>query len=76
MNALWEGFTALHDLKFKSGELTLLLLHAGDIREVGSNPGSGRSPGGGHGNPLQWRIPWTEEPDVLWSLGSQRVGHD
>ena len=76
MNALWEGFTALHDLRFKSGELTLLLLHAGDVREAGSNPGSGRSAGGGHGNPLQWRIPWTEEHDGLWSLGSQRVRHD
>ena len=27
---------------------------AGDVREVGSIPGSGRSPGGGHGNPLQY----------------------
>ena len=26
---------------------------AGDIRDQGSIPGSGRSPGGGHGNPLQ-----------------------
>ena len=26
----------------------------GDIRNVGSIPGSGRSPGGGHGNPLQY----------------------
>ena len=26
----------------------------GDIRDVGSVPGSGRSPGGGHGNPLQF----------------------
>ena len=26
---------------------------AGDIRDLGSIPGSGRSPGGGHGNPLQ-----------------------
>ena len=40
--------------------------------------GSGRSPGGGHGNPLRcpWRIPWTEEPGVLQSIGSQRVRHD
>ena len=37
----------------------------------------GRSPGGGDGNPLHsWRIPWTEEPGGLQSLGSQRVGHD
>ena len=27
---------------------------AGDARDVGSIPGSGRSPGGGHGNPLQY----------------------
>ena len=27
---------------------------AGDIREKGLIPGSGRSPGGGHGNPLQY----------------------
>ena len=26
---------------------------AGDVRKAGSIPGSGRSPGGGHGNPLQ-----------------------
>ena len=29
-----------------------------------------------HSNILAWRIPWTEEPSVLWSMGSQRVGHD
>ena len=27
---------------------------AGDVRDVGSIPGSGRSPGGRHGNPLQY----------------------
>ena len=28
--------------------------NAGDTRDVGSVPGSGRSPGGGHGNPVQY----------------------
>ena len=28
--------------------------NAGDVRDMGSIPGSGRSPGGGHGNPLQY----------------------
>ena len=28
--------------------------NARDIRDTGSIPGSGRSPGGGHGNPLQY----------------------
>ena len=42
---------------------------AGDL---GSIPGSGRSPGGGHGNPLLFlpgESPWTEEPGGLQSLG-------
>ena len=28
-----------------------------------------------HSRFLAWRIPWTEEPGGLWSMGSQRVGH-
>ena len=44
----------------------------GDIRDAGLIPGSGRSPGGGHGNPLQYsclKISWTEEPGGLHSTG-------
>ena len=29
-----------------------------------------------HSSPLAWKIPWTEEPGRLQSMGSQRVGHD
>ena len=29
-----------------------------------------------HSSVLVWRIPWTEEPGELQSMGSQRVGHD
>ena len=29
-----------------------------------------------HSSTLAWRIPWTEEPGRLWSMGSQRVRHD
>ena len=29
-----------------------------------------------HVNILAWRIPWTEEPGGLQSMGSQRVGQD
>ena len=35
--------------------------------------------GGGNGNPCQylaWKIPWTEEPGGLQSMGSRRVGLD
>ena len=29
-----------------------------------------------HSSVLAWRIPWTEEPGGLWTMGSQRVGYD
>ena len=29
-----------------------------------------------HSNILAWEIPWTEQPEGLQSMGSQRVGHD
>ena len=50
-----------------------------NVRDLGSIPGSGRSPGEGNGNPLQYSClgnPWMEEPGGLQSMGSQRVGHD
>ena len=50
--------------------------NAGDL---GLIPGSGRSPGEGmatHSSILAWRIPWTEEPGGLQSIGLQRVRHD
>ena len=53
--------------------------NAGDVRDLGLIPGSGRPPGGGHGNDssmLAWRIPWTEEPGGLQLIGSQGVEHD
>ena len=43
-----------------------------DTRDMGLIPGSGRSPGGGHGNPhsiLVWKILWTEEPGGLQPMG-------
>ena len=54
---------------------------AQNVGYPGLIPGSGRSPREENGNPLHssilaWRIPWTEEPGGLQSLGSQRVGHD
>ena len=29
-----------------------------------------------HSSIIAWRIPWTEEPGGLQSIGSQRAGHD
>ena len=55
-----------------------LSANAEDVRGVGSIPGMGRSPGGGHGNPVQYSCqenPSTEESGKLQSIGLQRVGH-
>ena len=55
------------------------LVNTGDIRDAGSVPGSGRSPGGGQGHPLQYSYlenPRTEEPGGLQSTGPQRVRHN
>ena len=46
--------------------------------ELGLIPGSGRSLEkrmATHSSILTWRIPWTEEPGGVQSMGSQRVGH-
>ena len=54
-------------------------VNAGDIKDVNAIPGLGRSPGRGnaiHSSILAWRIPWTEKPGGLQSVGSQRVGND
>ena len=47
-----------------------------DVRDPGSIPGLGRSPGGGHGNLLQYSCLGNsiEEPGRLQSMGPQRVG--
>ena len=50
--------------------------NAGDL---GLIPGSGRSPGEGNSNPLQYSClenSWTEKPGRLQPTGSQRVGHN
>ena len=48
----------------------------GDIRNAVSVPALGRTPGGGDDGNLAWRIPWTEEPGRLQSMGLQRVRHN
>jgi len=43
------------------------LAYTGDIKDTGLIPGSGRSPGEGTGNPLQYSClenPWTEKPGL------------
>ena len=64
-------------LRFRAFQVALVVrnlpANEGDIGDTGSIPGSGRGPGEGmatHFNILTWRIPWTEEPDSLQSIGS------
>ena len=56
-----------------------LLANAGDRRDIGLIPGSGRIPPqegtATHSSVLTWETPWTEEPGSLQSMGSQRVVH-
>ena len=50
-----------------------------DTGDMSLTPGSGRSLGGGHGNPFQYSclvISRTEEPAGRQSIGSQRIGYD
>ena len=49
--------------------------NAGTTGEVGLIPGLGKSLEGTatHSSILAWRIPWTEEPGGLQSMGSQRI---
>ena len=55
-----------------------LPVNAGDIRDASSIPGSGRCPGGGHGNPLGYSCLGNliEESGRLQSIKSQRVRHN
>ena len=55
------------------------LANAGDTRDAGSIAGSGRSPGGGHGNPFQYSClenPMDREAGGLKPIGSKRVGQE
>ena len=42
--------------------------HAGDVRDVGSIPGLGRAPEGGHGNPLQYScLQYPMDREAWWA---------
>ena len=63
---LGHPFTFLSFLMAKT--VKNLLANTGDTRDMGSTPGSGRSPREGMANQssiLAWEIPWTEEPGGL-----------
>ena len=53
-NCLPQSHSRAMVKKKKKKKKTQLPANAGDIRNRGLIPGSGRSPGGGHGNPLKY----------------------
>ena len=62
---LWgKDGLGLSTLRVPLGPLGEQLCH-GDFAEMAT-----------HSCILAWKIPWTEEPGRLQSMGSQRVGHD
>ena len=73
----------LNILFTRASQVTLLIknlsANAEEVRDMGSIPGAGRSPGGGHGNPLHYScLENPQGPRSLvgycpWALGWQRV---
>ena len=76
--AWWATYSPWGCKELDTTEWLTQSCNAGAMEDVGSIPGSGRSPGGGNGDPLQY--PCLGNPmgrgARLQSLGSQRVGHD
>ena len=77
--AFYTGFYGI----IRAFQVTLVIrnlpANAGDARDVDLIPGLGKSLEKGvatYSCILAWRIPWTEEPGGLQSIGLQRAGHD
>ena len=52
------------------------LLNTGDLGSIPGQENPLEKEMATHSSILGWRIPWTEEPGGLQSMGSQRAGHD
>ena len=83
----WRDSAHTHLVK-RASQLVLVVknppANAEDIRNMGSIPGLGRSPGGGHGNPLQYsclknphgqRRLWFQLPKQVWCYKSMKFAH-
>ena len=82
---LYQGYPQILNLRFSFFRGKLMMGGSDgkestcNVGDLGSIPGLRRSPGGEHGNPLQYssgESPWTEEPGRLQSMGLHRVGHN
>ena len=66
MGSGFPGDTVMKNLPVNAGDLGSIP-GQDDLLEKGTAT---------HSSILAWRIPWTEEPGGLQSMGLQRVGHD
>ena len=65
-----------HTHTYGLASLCKISLGGSESKESACNAGDLGSILEGNGSILTWRIPWTEEPGQLQSMGSQRVRHD
>ena len=75
------GYLVIDDLCMIMGASQVALVvkylpaNAGDVRDMGSFPGSRRSPGGGHSNPLQYFCLENPMDRAAWQATVHEVGH-
>ena len=70
-------FGALDESNFRASQVVLVVknlpANAGDIRDMSLIPGLGRSPGGGHGNPLKYSCLENTMDREAWQATVHRV---
>ena len=77
MSILLIYYTLQYSIYFPGGSDSKASAY--NVGDLGLIPGLGRSlekEMATHSSILAWKIPWTEEPGWLLSMGWQRVGHD
>ena len=77
-HSMWDPeMNEISQVKSGASQVALVvknpLANAGDIRDTGSVPGSGRSPGGGHGNPLHYSCLEDPMDRGVWRATVRRV---
>ena len=75
MNDEWLGFPGGISGKTNNNNNNNPPTNLGDIQDKGSIPGSGRSPGGGHGNPLQYSCLENPMDRAAWQATVHRVAN-
>ena len=69
------GFNSIGTMNFQMFNLDLEKTEQQEIK-LPTSTGLSEKAMVSHSSTLAWKIPWTEEPGRLWSMGSLRVRHD